>query len=113
MNVRSTVATYVNVHYDLRKAFAKTPDAKAAGMKAGDFSYNTGRLRCSECDGTGSISLDVQFMPNVDVPCPSCRGSRYAPAAFAIRRAAKAAGGHGTQAAYTLPDFVNINRLSK
>lgn len=109
VNVRSTVATYANVHDDLRKAFAKTPDAKAAGMKAGDFSYNTGRLRCPECDGTGSISLDVQFLPDVDVPCPSCRGSRYAPAAFAIRRAAKAAGTHGTQAAYTLPELMDMD----
>ena len=78
-------------------------------MKAGDFSYNTGRLRCPECDGTGSISLDVQFLPDVDVPCPSCRGSRYAPAAFAIRRAAKAAGTHGTQAAYTLPELMDMD----
>ena len=109
VNVRSTVATYANVHDDLRKAFAKTPDAKAAGMTAGDFSYNTGRLRCPECDGTGSISLDVQFLPDVDVPCPSCRGSRYAPAAFAIRRAAKAAGTHGTQAAYTLPELMDMD----
>ena len=109
VNVRSTVATYANVHDDLRKAFAKTPDAKAAGMKAGDFSYNTGRLRCPECDGTGSISLDVQFLPDVDVPCPACRGSRYAPAAFAIRRAAKAAGAHGTQSAYTLPEFMDMD----
>ena len=97
------------MHDDLRKAFAKTPDAKAAGMKAGDFSYNTGRLRCPECDGTGSISLDVQFLPDVDVPCPACRGSRYAPAAFAIRRAAKAAGAHGTQSAYTLPEFMDMD----
>ena len=109
VNVRSTVATYANVHDDLRKAFAKTPDAKAAGMTAGDFSYNTGRLRCPECDGTGSISLDVQFLPDVDVPCPACRGSRYAPAAFAIRRAAKAAGAHGTQSAYTLPEFMDMD----
>lgn len=109
VNVRSTVATYANVHDDLRKAFAKTPDAKAVGMKAGDFSYNTGRLRCPECDGTGSISLDVQFLPDVDVPCPACRGSRYAPAAFAIRRAAKAAGAHGTQSAYTLPEFMDMD----
>ncbi len=109
VNVRSTVATYANVHDDLRKAFAKTPDAKAAGMKAGDFSYNTGRLRCPECDGTGSISLDVQFLPDVDVPCPACRGSRYAPAAFAIRRAAKAAGAHGTQSAYTMPEFMDMD----
>ena len=77
INVRSTVATYANVHDELRKLFARTPDAKAHGYKAGDFSYNTGRLRCPTCDGTGVISLDVQFLPDVEVPCPDCGGSRY------------------------------------
>ena len=88
-NVRSTVATYAGVHDDLRRAYARTPEAKAAGYKAGDFSYNTGRLRCPTCDGTGSISLDVQFLPDVEVTCPDCRGSRYAPAASVVRRAPK------------------------
>ena len=88
-NVRSTVATYAGVHDDLRRAFARTDDAKTAGWKAGDFSYNTGRLRCPTCDGTGRISLDVQFLPDVDIDCPGCRGSRYAPAADGIRRVAK------------------------
>ena len=77
INIRSTVATYSDVHDELRKLFAKTPGAKAHGYKAGDFSYNTGKLRCPVCDGTGSISLDVQFLPDVDIPCPECRGSRY------------------------------------
>lgn len=77
INVRSTVATYANVHDELRKVFAKTKDAKDRGYKAGDFSYNTGKLRCPVCDGTGVISLDVQFLPDVDIPCPGCRGSRY------------------------------------
>ena len=77
VNVRSTVATYANVHDELRKLFARTQAAKDLGFKAGDFSYNTGRLRCPVCDGTGSISLDVQFLPDVDIPCPECRGSRY------------------------------------
>lgn len=77
INVRSTVATYANVHDELRKLFAKSPEAKARGWKAGDFSYNTGRLRCPVCDGTGEISLDVQFLPDVDIPCTECRGSRY------------------------------------
>ncbi len=77
INVRSTVATYANVHDELRKVFARTPDARQAGCKAGDFSYNTGRLRCPVCDGTGVISLDVQFLPDVEIPCPECRGSRY------------------------------------
>ena len=81
INVRSTVATYADVHDELRKIFARTSDARALGYKAGDFSYNTGRLRCPVCDGTGQISLDVQFLPDVDIPCPACRGSRYAPEA--------------------------------
>ena len=84
INVRSTVATYVNVHDELRKIYAKTADAKNAGRKAGDFSYNTGKLRCPVCDGTGEISLDVQFLPDVDVPCPECDGSRYGKEAWQI-----------------------------
>lgn len=86
INVRSTVATYANVHDELRKIYAKTPEAKERKLKAGDFSYNTGSLRCPVCDGTGSISLDVQFLPDVDIPCPDCRGSRYAKQAFTIKR---------------------------
>lgn len=77
INVRSTVATYAGIHDDLRRTFASTPDAKARKLKAGDFSYNTGGLRCPTCDGTGTISLDVQFLPDVEIPCPDCRGSRY------------------------------------
>ena len=82
INVRSTVATYAGIHDELRKLFAKSPDAKARGYKASDFSYNTGSLRCPGCDGTGIVSLDVQFLPDVNVPCPDCRGSRYAKAAY-------------------------------
>ena len=77
INVRSTVATYANVHDELRKIFAKTNKAKELGYKAGDFSYNTGKLRCPSCDGTGVINLDVQFLPDVEIPCPECNGSRY------------------------------------
>ena len=83
-NVRSTVATYANVHDELRKIFAKQPMAKERGYKAGDFSYNTGSLRCPECDGTGEISLDVQFLPDVEIPCPLCKGSRYAQGAWDV-----------------------------
>ena len=101
-NVRSTVATYAGVHDELRRAFARTPDAKAAGLKAGDFSYNTGKLRCPECDGTGSISLDVQFLPDVDITCPVCGGSRYAPEASRIHRAAEGCEDPGC----TLPQFM-------
>ncbi len=88
-NVRSTVATYADIHDDLRRVFARSDEAKAGGWKAGDFSYNTGRLRCPTCDGTGSISLDVQFLPDVDIECPDCRGSRYAPEADSIHRTTK------------------------
>ena len=86
INIRSTVATYANVHDELRKIYARTADAKERGYKAGDFSYNTGALRCPTCDGTGEINLDVQFLPDVDIPCPDCRGARYAKVAFAVRR---------------------------
>ena len=89
INIRSTVATYANVHDELRKLYARSPDAKRHGYKAGDFSYNTGDLRCPVCDGTGAISLDVQFLPDVDIPCPECRGSRYAKAAYAVRHTNK------------------------
>ena len=89
VNVRSTVATYANVHDELRKLYAKTPDAKQAGLTAGDFSYNTGSLRCPVCDGTGVVNLDVQFLPDVEIPCPECRGGRYAQAASGIRLANK------------------------
>ena len=86
INVRSTVATYADVHDELRKAYARTPDAKARKLSAGAFSYNTGSLRCPTCDGTGQIVLDVQFLPDVDIPCPDCRGTRYAKEASSIVR---------------------------
>lgn len=101
-NVRSTVATYADIHDELRRAFARTDGAKTGGWKAGDFSYNTGRLRCPTCDGTGSISLDVQFLPDVTIECPDCGGSRYASEADAIRRAVKAA--KGKAAKMKVPD---------
>ncbi|MDE7362954.1 MAG: excinuclease ABC subunit UvrA [Oscillospiraceae bacterium] len=104
INIRSTVATYANVHDELRKAFAKCADAKARGCKAGDFSYNTGSLRCPVCDGTGSISLDVQFLPDVDIPCPDCGGSRYSKEAGLIRRISK-----GETIGYTLPEIMDMS----
>ena len=103
INVRSTVATYANVHDELRKTFAKTADAKERGYKAGDFSYNTGKLRCPTCDGTGVINLDVQFLPDVQIPCPDCRGSRYGTDAGKIKHITP--GG----AAYTLPQLMDMD----
>ena len=90
INVRSTVATYAGVHDELRKLYAKSPDAKERGYKASDFSYNTGALRCPGCDGTGVVSLDVQFLPDVNIPCPDCRGSRYARVAYDVKLINKA-----------------------
>jgi excinuclease ABC subunit A len=89
INIRSTVATYANVHDELRKVYARSREAREKGYTAGDFSYNTGKLRCPVCDGTGAISLDVQFLPDVDIPCPECGGSRYAREAYEIRRVRK------------------------
>ncbi|MEU5155396.1 excinuclease ABC subunit UvrA [Glycomyces sp. NPDC021274] len=101
INVRSTVATYSGVLDDLRRALAATPAAKERGLKAGDFSYNTGSLRCPTCEGTGQIALDVQFLPDVDIICPDCEGRRYAPEADAITRTT-----HGDGEALTLPQLM-------
>ena len=103
INVRSTVATYAGVHDELRKIYARSSDAKARGYKAGDFSYNTGLLRCSGCDGTGEVSLDVQFLPDVNIPCPDCRGSRYAKAAYDVRLTNKAG------QAVSLPELMDMD----
>lgn len=103
INIRSTVATYTGVHDELRKIYAKTEDAKLYGYKAGDFSYNTGKLRCQTCDGTGEISLDVQFLPDVDIPCPDCKGSRYSKAARKILHIAK------NEKKYSLPDLMSMS----
>ena len=103
INVRSTVATYANVHDELRKVFARLPGAREKGYKAGDFSYNTGKLRCPICDGTGSISLDVQFLPDVEITCPDCGGSRYSRETDFVKRENKAG------AAYSLPELMDMD----
>ena len=112
VNVRSTVATYSGVMDDLRRAFAALPEAKARGLKAGAFSYNTGALRCPTCDGTGQVSLDVQFLPDVDIPCPECGGSRYNREAYAVplRVAARQDAGEPSDAieALPLPDLLAL-----
>lgn len=104
-NVRSTVATYSGVLDDLRRVYAALPEAKARGWKAGDFSYNTGKLRCPMCDGTGQITMDVQFLPDVSVPCPACGGRRYSGDAAAVKRTAK----HGRpEEALSLPELLSL-----
>lgn len=103
INVRSTVATYAGIHNELRKVYARLTEARERGCRAGDFSYNTGKLRCPTCDGTGQITLDVQFLPDVDIPCPDCHGSRYSREAYEIRRKAK------DGKAYSLPELMNMS----
>ena len=103
INVRSTVATYAGVHDELRTLYAKSPDAKAHGFKASEFSYNTGNLRCPGCDGTGVVSLDVQFLPDVNIPCPDCRGSRYARAAYDVKLRSK------TGQMVSLPELMDMD----
>ena len=103
INIRSTVATYANVHDELRKIFSKTDDAKKLGYKAGDFSYNTGKLRCPVCDGTGIINLDVQFLPDVEIPCPDCRGARYAKLADNVKYISKSG------EAFSLPELMEMD----
>ena len=106
INVRSTVATYAGVHDELRKLYARSADAKERGYQASDFSYNTGSLRCPGCDGTGEVSLDVQFLPDVNIPCPDCRGSRYARAAYDVKLANK------TGKCVSLPELMDMDVAS-
>ena len=106
INIRSTVATYANVHDELRKIFARTADAKELGYKAGDFSYNTGKLRCPVCDGTGVINLDVQFLPDVKITCPQCRGSRYSKDAEKIKYTNKK---DKSGQSWSLPELMEMN----
>ena len=103
INVRSTVATYAGIHDELRKIYAKLPGAKSKGYKASDFSYNTGSLRCPGCDGTGAVSLDVQFLPDVNIPCPDCRGSRYASEAYDVKLTDK------TGKSVSLPELMDMD----
>lgn len=103
INIRSTVATYINVHDELRKRFAKTDSAKSKGYKAGDFSYNTGKLRCPTCDGTGTLSLDVQFLPDVHVTCPDCHGSRYNKESYFIKYKTS------KEKEYSLPELMEMD----
>ena len=103
INVRSTVATYAGVHDDLRKLYARSAEARQKGYTASDFSYNTGSLRCPGCDGTGVVSLDVQFLPDVTIPCPDCRGSRYGKAAYDLKLTNKAG------QAVSLPELMDMD----
>ncbi|KZX20630.1 excinuclease ABC subunit A [Rathayibacter tanaceti] len=105
-NVRSTVATYSGVLDDLRRVYAALPEAKALGYTASDFSSNTGSLRCPTCEGTGTVSLDVQFLPDVDIECPACAGTRYSPDALAVTR--RRSDREGPDEAMSLPAVLRL-----
>src|SRR5699024_9022319 len=108
LNVRSTVATYSGVMDDLRRAYGQLPEAQQRGLGPGDFSHNTGSLRCPRCDGTGQASLDLQFLPDVDIICPDCGGTRYAPKADEIRRPNPADAGAGNADGLSLPELLRL-----
>ncbi|MFJ3485332.1 excinuclease ABC subunit A [Pseudomonas sp. NPDC090202] len=81
---RSNLATYTGLFDNVRKLFAATPEAKAAGYDAGQFSFNVAKGRCAACEGEGFVSVELLFMPSVYAPCPTCHGARYNPDTLAI-----------------------------
>lgn len=119
INVRSTVATYTGIMDMLRRIFAATNEAHSKGYSLSDFSYNTGSLRCQQCDGTGQISLDVQFLPDVTITCPVCGGNRYTkhindvrlPLGASINAAhiSEATGSSLTRSDYSLPELLDLD----
>ncbi|MDR3236259.1 MAG: excinuclease ABC subunit UvrA [Prevotellaceae bacterium] len=74
---RSNPATYTNLFGDIRKLFEDTSDAKIRGYKAGRFSFNVRGGRCDECRGAGVQTIEMNFLPDVYVPCKVCNGKRY------------------------------------
>ncbi|MEB2651916.1 excinuclease ABC subunit UvrA [Pseudomonas siliginis] len=81
---RSNLATYTGLFDNVRKLFAATPEAQAAGYDAGQFSFNVAKGRCATCEGEGFVSVELLFMPSVYAPCPTCHGARYNPQTLAI-----------------------------
>ncbi|MCH5463953.1 excinuclease ABC subunit UvrA [Levilactobacillus tujiorum] len=84
-NVRSTVATYTDILNRLRKLFAATPAAQKQGYTSSRFSYNVKAGACPMCGGTGQISLDVQYLPDITEVCPQCHGQRYNRETLAVK----------------------------
>ncbi|UMZ09665.1 excinuclease ABC subunit UvrA [Pseudomonas sp. MPFS] len=76
---RSNLATYTGLFDQVRKLFAATPEARARGYDAGQFSFNVAKGRCPACEGEGFVSVELLFMPSVFAPCPTCQGARYHP----------------------------------
>ena len=74
---RSNPATYTNVFNDIRNLFVDLPEAKIRGYKPGRFSFNVKGGRCETCSGNGYKSIEMNFLPDVMVPCEECRGKRY------------------------------------
>ena len=76
-NARSNPATYIGFYDNIRKVFAATDEAKARGYKTSRFSFNVKGGRCEECQGAGTITTSLSFMPDIEVDCPRCKGARY------------------------------------
>lgn len=74
---RSNPATYTGVFDHIRKLFAETPEAKIRGYQPGRFSFNVKGGRCESCSGDGTLKIEMNFLPDVYVPCEVCHGSRY------------------------------------
>ena len=81
---RSNVATYCGVYADIRAVFARTPAARAAGLGAGHFSFNSPGGRCERCEGLGTVASNLLFFADAQVACPVCGGARFGPQVLAV-----------------------------
>jgi len=82
---RSNPVTYIKAFDDIRSLFAAQPDAKRRGLTPGHFSFNVPGGRCDVCEGDGTVTVEMQFLADVELPCEECNGTRYKPSILEIR----------------------------